>query len=127
MCISPNTFPKYVVFNPGEEVHEKNRAWQGCPTVARTKGGRLFAGWYTGGLFEPCIHNYNVLIQSDDDGNSWSAPILAVYSDYEAMHRNIDIQLWIDNHNRLWVMWTHSPFYRDSVPATIKTPFVWGK
>ena len=127
MCTSENLFPKYIVANPGEEVWEKNRAWQGCPTIVRTKGGRLFAGWYTGGMFEPCIDNYNVLIQSDDGGNSWSKPILAVYSDSENMHRNIDIQLWVDNKNRLWVMWTHSPFYSDSVPATIKTPFVWGK
>ena len=115
--------PKYISLNPGEEVLEKHRAWQGCPTIARTKGGRLFAGWYTGGMFEPCINNYNVLIQSDDNGETWSAPIMAVYSDYDAMHRNIDIQLWVDDKNRLWVMWTHSPYYIDSTPATIKAPF----
>lgn len=113
----------YIVFNPGEEVLEAHRAWQGCPTIARTKGGRLFAGWYTGGLLEPCIQNYNVLIQSDDGGDTWSAPILAVYSDYENKHRNIDIQLWVDELNRLWVMWTHSPYYETSVEATIRTPF----
>lgn len=118
--------PKYIVLNPDDTVSEKHRAWQGCPTIARTKGGRLFAGWYTGGLFEPCIHNYNVLIQSDDNGETWSAPMMAIYSDYEAMHRNIDIQLWVDERNRLWVMWQHSPFYEDSKPATIKTPFDFG-
>ena len=118
--------PKYISINPGEEVLEKHRAWQGCPTIARTKGGRLFAGWYTGGMFEPCINNYNVLIRSDDGGDSWSAPIMAVYSDFENRHRNIDIQLWVDNKNRLWVMWTHSPYYVDSTPATIKTPFDFG-
>ena len=119
-----NHMPNYIVMNPGDEVLEKYRAWQGCPTIARTKGGRLFAGWYTGGLLEPCIHNYNVLVQSDDNGETWSTPILAVYSDFEKMHRNIDIQLWVDDKNRLWVMWTHSPYYSDSKPATIKTPFV---
>ena len=36
---------------------------------------------------------------SDDNGETWSAPILAVYSDYEAMHRNIDMRLWVDNKN----------------------------
>lgn len=114
---------KYIVMDPGDEVLEKNRAWQGCPTIARTKGGRLFAGWYTGGMFEPCIDNYNVLIQSDDGGETWSRPIMAVYSDYKNMLRNIDIQLWVDELNRLWVMWTHSPFYPNSGPATIKTEF----
>ena len=114
---------KYIRFNPGEEVSEKNRAWQGCPTIARTRGGRMFAGWYTGGLLEPCIDNYNVLIHSDDNGESWSHPILAVYSDTEKMSRNLDIQLWVDEYNRLWVMWTHSPYYETSVKATIRTPF----
>lgn len=113
----------YIVFHPGEEVSEAHRAWQGCPTIARTKGGRLFAGWYTGGMFEPCIHNYNVLVQSDDDGQTWSRPILAVYTDYEKKCRNIDIQLWVDNLNRLWVMWTHSPYTETSPEATIRTPF----
>jgi len=113
----------YIKFAPGEETYEENRAWQGCPTIARTKGGRLFAGWYTGGLLEPCIDNYNVLIYSDDNGEKWSHPILAIYSDTEKMHRNIDIQLWVDEYNRLWVMWTHSPYYETSVKATIRTPF----
>lgn len=118
-----NDIPKYIVLKPGDEVSEKCRAWQGCPTIARTKGGRLFAGWYTGGMFEPCINNYNVLVQSDDNGETWSAPIMAVYSNFENKHRNIDIQLWVDNKNRLWVMWTHSPYYANSKPATIKVPF----
>lgn len=113
----------YIVFHPGEEVAEAHRAWQGCPAIARTKGGRLFAGWYTGGMFEPCITNYNVLVQSDDGGETWSRPILAVYSDTENRIRNIDIQLWVDEKNRLWVMWTHSPYTETSPEATIRTPF----
>lgn len=117
------TMKDYIVLNPGDEVLEENRAWQGCPTIARTRGGRLFMGWYTGGLLEPCIRNFNVLIQSDDGGATWSRPIMAIYSDYQQMHRNIDIQLWVDEDNRLWVMWTHSPYYEHSVEATIRTPF----
>ena len=113
----------YIVINPGSEAWEDKRAWQGCPTIARTKGGRLFAGWYTGGMFEPCIRNYNVLVSSDDGGEHWSHPVLAIYSDLQNKHRNIDVQLWVDNHNRLWVMWTHSPYYEDSVEATVRVPF----
>ena len=115
----------YVVFAPGPEVLEDKRAWQGCPTIARTRGGRLFAGWYTGGAFEPCITNFNVLVQSDDNGESWSKPILAVYADTEKRIRNIDIQLWVDESNRLWVMWTHSPYYETSKEATIRTNTPW--
>lgn len=114
----------YIDFAPGPETWEEHRAWQGCPTVARTAGGRLFAGWYTGGLLEPCIDNFNVLVRSDDNGETWSHPILAVYSDRENRNRNIDIQLWVDPRNRLWVMWTRSPYPENAPAATIRTPFV---
>ena len=113
----------YIAVSPGCETWEENRAWQGCPTVARTRGGRLFAGWYTGGMFEPCIDNFNVLVKSDDGGKTWSHPILAVYTDREKRIRNIDIQLWIDERGQLWIMWTHSPYPEDAKPATIRTPF----
>ena len=110
----------YVNFQPDESLSEAHRAWQGCPTVAVTRAGRIFAGWYTGGVFEPCINNYNVLVKSDDGGKSWSLPILSIHSDYEKRNRNIDIQLWLDFENRLWVMWTASPYYETSKPASIK-------
>ena len=110
----------YVNFQPDESLSEAHRAWQGCPTVALTRAGRIFAGWYTGGVFEPCINNYNVLVKSDDGGKSWSLPILSIHSDYEKRNRNIDIQLWLDFENRLWVMWTASPYYETSKPASIK-------
>ena len=111
----------YINFCPDESVREEYRSWQGCPTIAVTKKGRVFAGWYTGGAFEPCINNYNVLVKSDDDGENWSFPILSIHSDYEKRNRNIDIQLWLDFENRLWVMWTLSPYYETSKPASVKS------
>ncbi len=112
---------KYVNLSPDQEIiDEKNRAYQGCPTVAVTKGGRVFAGWYTGGAYEPCIYNYNVLVMSDDGGESWSKPILTVERDEKLLVRNIDIQLWVTKENHLWVMWTRTPYYSDSNPAAIK-------
>ena len=120
---TPDEFP-YINLSPDESVGEAHRAWQGCPTVAVTRGGRLFAGWLTGGLFEPCIHNYNLLIMSDDGGESWSAPILTVGTDREKRLRKIDIELWIDERGALWVMWIVTPYYEASLPATLKTPFV---
>lgn len=114
----------YINLAPDESVSEAHRSWQGCPTVAVTRGGRLFAGWFTGGLLEPCIHNYNVLIMSDDGGKSWSAPILTVGADREKRLRNIDVELWVDGNGALWMMWVVTPYYETSLPATIKTPFV---
>ena len=114
---------KYINFSPDESLDEENRAWQGCPSVAVTKKGRLFAAWYTGGAFEPCIYNYNVLVKSDDGGESWSRPILTVGTDTENFMRKIDVELWINNDNSLWMMWIESPYTEKSTPATIKTPF----
>ncbi len=113
-------FPPYVNFAPGEEAHESKRAWQGCPSIAVTRGGRIFASWYTGGLLEPCIHNFNVLVKSEDGGKSWSQPLLTVLTDEDRRIRNIDMQLWITEDNHLWVMWTRSPYYETSRPASIK-------
>jgi hypothetical protein len=110
----------YIQFHPDASVGEEYRAWQGCPTIAATQKGRLFAGWYTGGAFEPCINNYNVLVMSEDRGENWSFPILTVHSDYEKRERNIDIQLWVTPENHLWVMWTVSPYYETSKPSSIK-------
>ena len=66
--------------NPGKEFDENNRFWQGCPTIARTRGGRLYAGWYAGGTREPSLYNYNVLVKSDDNGRTWSRPVLVIPS-----------------------------------------------
>ena len=60
---------------------ESIRLYQGCPTVAVTRGGRLFAGWYSGGTTEPHMDNYNLMVQSDDGGKSWSKPVLVIPSD----------------------------------------------
>lgn len=114
---------KYINFTPDNSVSESHRKWQGCPSIVVTKGGRLFASWYSGGAFEPCIHNYCIVVMSDDCGKTWSEPIFTVGSDYSNRLRNIDIQLWIDNDNTLWAMWTVSPYNETSVQATIKTPF----
>ena len=113
----------YINFTPDASVAEEMRAWQGCPSVAVTRGGRLFAAWYSGGAFEPCIENYNILVMSDDGGQSWSAPILTVGTDKPNRMRKIDAELWIREDNSLWLMWTQSPYYETSVPAVIKGPW----
>ena len=87
--------------NPGEEYTVSNRFWQGCPTIARTRGGRLFAGWYSGGTGEPHPDNYNLLIRSDDDGFSWNSPELVISGRPEDDIVAIDIQLWLDPDGKL--------------------------
>lgn len=110
----------YIKLNPGEEYSEENRYWQGCPSVAVTKGGRLFAAWYSGGMFEPCIDNYNLMVKSDDGGKTWSKPLAVIETDKKRKMRNIDIELWITEENELWIMWVMSPYYDTSEKASIK-------
>lgn len=100
--------PGRIITEPGEKYSLAHRLWQGCPTVARTEGGRLWAGWYSGGPFEPHPDNYNLLVKSDDDGASWSEPVLIIDSVPEAGYRALDIQLWYDCFRRLWVFWTQT-------------------
>lgn len=95
-----------VLFYPNDPKYAENiRLYQGCPTVAATKGGRLYLGWYAGGTTEPHIDNYNWLVYSDDGGKTLSDPILVIPSDRERMVHALDIQLWTDPDGRLHVFW----------------------
>ena len=92
--------------DPGMEFDEIHRFWQGCPTIARTRGGRLYAGWYSGGTREPSLKNYNLLVRSDDNGRSWSRPVLVIPSLEDEAICCIDIQLFVDPEYRMWIFWT---------------------
>ena len=92
-----------VNFSPGSEYDETKRFWQGCPTILRTPRGRLFAGWYSGGMGEPHWENYNLLIRSDDNGMTWSKPELVISGSPEDDFATIDIQLWLDPLGRMWL------------------------
>ena len=100
-----NDYNFRINFAPNANYAETRRFWQGCPTVACTPKGRLFAGWYSGGSCEPAPEQYNVLVSSDDSGKSWSTPLLVVDSSPEQFARSIDIQLWLDPQGRLWLFW----------------------
>lgn len=83
-----------------------NRLYQGVPTVAATKGGRLFVGWCSGGNGEPRIENFDIVYYSDDGGNSWcDLPLVTIESHKEKMIHAFDVQLWVDPQNALHIMW----------------------
>ena len=64
-----------VQYRPSDSKYdEKIRKFQGCPTVAVSRGGRVFLGWYSGGDIEPHIENYNYLVYSDDGGKTFCTP-----------------------------------------------------
>ncbi len=87
---------------------ESIRIFQGCPTIAVTNGGRIFAGWYAGGTREPHMNNYNLLVVSDDDGKTWSKPIMVIPSSFEYNIHALDIQLFIDPKGVLHIQWVQN-------------------
>ena len=63
--------PCEILFGPGDPKYaESIRLFQGMPTVAVTRGGRIYAGWTSGGNGEPHIENYDLLVYSDDGGKT---------------------------------------------------------
>ncbi len=98
------------ILNPADDkyVNEHIREFQGCPTVAVTKGGRIYAGWYTGGFIEPHMDNFNLLVKSDDGGKTWSKPLLVIPSNKENLVHALDIQLFTAPDGRLFVYWVQN-------------------
>lgn len=92
---------------------ESIREFQGCPTIAITPKGRIYMGWYSGGFREPHIDNYNLLVYSDDDGKTWSDPLLIIPSTRERNVHALDIQLWIAPSGQLYVFWVQN----DALPC----------
>ena len=87
---------------------ESIRKFQGCPTIAITKGGRIYMGWYAGGTREPHMENYNILIYSDDGGETWSEPLLIIPSNKEKRIHALDIQVWVSPEGELYVFWVQN-------------------
>ena len=104
-----NTYPCEILKNPkSSRFWEDIRVFQGCPTLAVTKGGRIYVGWYAGGLREPHMDNYNVLVYSDDEGESWTEPIIIIPSNKEKLIHALDIQLFVDKEGALHLCWVQN-------------------
>ncbi len=98
-----------LLYRPTDPLYAEHiRRYQGCPTIATTKGGRIYLGWYAGGVREPDMDNYNLLIYSDNGGETWSEPLLVIPSSKELQVHALDIQLWTDPDGRLWVFWVQN-------------------
>lgn len=84
-----------------------NRQWQGIPGLEKTKGGRVFVSWFTGGPAEPAPTNTVVLCYSDDGGESFSPLESMAYPTKEGT-RCYDPTPWIDPEGRLWYIFSRS-------------------
>ena len=85
-----------------------DRNWQGCPVITITdgpNGKRLWSGWFTGGATELATGNFAVLLYSDDNGETWVDPAVAIiHPDVAAQVTKP--QVWALEDGRLWVSWT---------------------
>ncbi|MBQ4451582.1 MAG: exo-alpha-sialidase [Clostridia bacterium] len=98
-----------VYLRPGREFSPASRLWVGCPSVQVT-GKRIWACAFTGGKYEPSRKNHSVLMYSDDGGETWTDPYMAVTCDEENDCRGLDGNLWLDPKGRLWFTWEQARF-----------------
>lgn len=93
-----------VIFNPGEHYGPAARNYQGIPGIERAPGGRLWATWYAGKVWEERF-NYVVLATSGDDGATWSDAVAVIDPDGAGPLRAADSCLWLDPDGKLWCFW----------------------
>jgi len=93
-----------VNFNPGPEYGPARRNYQGIPGIERAPGGRLWAVWYAGKVWED-QYNYVVGATSGDDGKTWSDLKFVIDPDGDGPMRTSDPCFWLDPNGRLWLFW----------------------
>ncbi|GEM_PF-46045 len=107
-----------ILYRPDDLRYKENlRIYQGCATLACTRGDRLYAGWYAGGTLEPHMDNYNLLVYSDDGGETWSEPLIVIPSSRELNIHALDIQLFCDPDGALHLCWVQNNVR--NAPATL--------
>jgi hypothetical protein len=97
-----------------------NRAHVGIPSLAVSKGGRLWATWYTGVTPGEDRNNYVVLSTSGDNGKTWKE-LLTVDPDGAGPHRAFDPELWIAPDGKLRWFWAD----REMPYNNVKTDALW--
>lgn len=89
--------------NPSEEYHVRNLNYGMTIGIEQTRQGRLFAAWIGG---EDGPKSYMSVAKSDDDGHTWSEPVLVVDSrkGHLPIPRSVIVgNLWTDPMGRLWL------------------------
>lgn len=97
-----------VIFAPGETYADANRCFGIASSIARPPGGRLWCGFTSGGEGEGHL-NYGIVVTSDDDGASWSAPRIVFDTDGDGPIRTDHITVWTAPTGALWILWSQYP------------------
>ena len=97
--------PPRVIANPGPEYAAETRAFQGIPSLACGRDGRLWAVWYGGITPGEDHNNYAILAVSTDNGATWSDEKLVIDPDGEGPVRAFDPEIWLAPDGKLWLFW----------------------
>jgi pimeloyl-ACP methyl ester carboxylesterase len=81
-----------------------NRAFQGIPSLAVARDGRLWATWYAGVTPNEDHNNYVVVSTSGDRGATWQE-VLVIDPDAGGPVRAFDPEIWLGPDGRLFVFW----------------------
>ncbi|WP_197440591.1 sialidase family protein [Polystyrenella longa] len=84
-----------------------NRAFQGIPSLAVAKSGRLWATWYAGVTPSEDSNNYVILSTSGDNGKTWEE-VLVVDPDGAGPVRTYDPELWLAPDGNLRLIWAQT-------------------
>jgi hypothetical protein len=103
--------PPKLIPNPGgtADYTRAKRTCTGVPSMAVSRGGRLWSAWYSGTtpgeIIERCPNAYVVVSTSGDGGKTWKE-VLAIDPDGAGPLKAWDPRPWIDPDGKLWVFFT---------------------
>ena len=103
--------PPKLIPNPGstKDYTRAKRTCTGVPSLAVSRGGRLWAAWFSGTtpgeIIERCPNAYVVVSTSGDGGKTWKE-VLAIDPDGPGPLKAYDPHPWIDPDGKLWIFFT---------------------
>lgn len=106
------TTPPPLLTKPAPRYDDENRDFNMNCGIAKTPGGRLWACWISGGDSPDA---YLVAAISDDDGKTWSKPILVIDPPDTAIvkRRVLIANFWTDPRGRLWLFFDYGVGFFD--------------
>ncbi len=105
--------PPTLILNPGstEAYARARRTCSGVPGIAVSRGGRIWATWWSGTtpgqIIERDLNAYTVVSTSADGGRTWKE-VLAIDPDGPGPLKAFDPQPWVTPDGKLWIIWHHT-------------------
>jgi hypothetical protein len=111
-----------VNFSPGAEYGPSVRNYQGIPGIESAPGGRLWATWYAGPVWEDRF-NYMLVATSGDAGEHWTDVSFVIDPDGTGTKRVADPCLWLDPDGKLWLFfWLNGDGLTVTMAMTTENP-----